>query len=104
MIVDPEYKKISMRFWQKPEEFKLAFAKAWYKLTHRDMGPHTRCLGPEVPKPQLWQDPIPPNTHPLINITYQTKLKKALLESGLSPSRLISTAWASASTFRNSDK
>jgi len=73
-------------------------------LSYIDMGPHTRCLGPEVPKPQLWQDPIPPNTHPLINITHQTKLKKALLESGLSPSRLISTAWASASTFRNSDK
>jgi len=104
MIVDPEYKKISMRFWQKPEEFRLAFAKAWYKLTHRDMGPHIRCLGPEVPEPQLWQDPIPPNTHPLIDSTDQTNLKEALLQSGLSPTRLIATAWASASTFRNPDK
>jgi len=102
--VDPHYAKISRRFHKNPKEFHIAFAKAWYKLTHRDMGPYARCLGPEVPRPQPWQDPIPPLTHNLIDLSSQKELKIEIIASGLSPSRLISTAWASACTFRGSDK
>ena len=101
---DPIYGKISRRFYDNPEEFNLAFAKAWYKLTHRDMGPHARLLGPEVPEPQLWQDPVPAVDHPLVNDRQIEQLKRDLLASGLSISELVSTAWASASTFRDSDK
>lgn len=104
LIKDPVYEKISRRFWQNPEEFKLAFAKAWYKLTHRDMGPYHRCLGPEVPEPQIWQDPVPPVNHKLIDAADQALLKQKILETGILPSRLVTTAWAAASTFRSSDK
>jgi catalase-peroxidase len=101
---DPAYEKISRRFHENPEEFKKAFAKAWYKLTHRDMGPTSRYLGPEVPsKDLLWQDPIPAVSHDLINDQDINKLKSDILNSGLSISELVSTAWASASTFRGSD-
>ena len=96
--------KISKRFHENPAEFDKAFAKAWYKLTHRDMGPHSRCLGPWVPEPQLWQDPVPKVDHELIDSKDIAELKRQILESGLSVSRLVSTAWASASTFRGSDK
>ncbi len=102
--LDPAYAPISKRFLENPEEFKTAFAKAWYKLTHRDMGPYSRCLGPEVAPPQLWQDPIPAVNHPLIDEQDIASLKVQLLESGLSVSQLVETAWASASTFRGSDK
>lgn len=104
LITDPEYRSISERFYRNPREFKLAFAKAWYKLTHRDMGPHARLLGPEVPPPQLWQDPIPAISSAPLDAADQARLKRDILESGLSPRRLIATAWASASTFRSSDK
>jgi catalase-peroxidase len=102
--MDPEYGKISKRFHENPEQFADAFAKAWYKLTHRDMGPVTRCLGPEVPEPQLWQDPVPVVDHELIGEQDVAALKSKLLASGLSVSDLVSTAWASASTFRGTDK
>jgi len=102
--MDPEYAKISKRFHDKPEEFDQAFAKAWYKLTHRDMGPYSRCLGSEVPGPQLWQDPIPAVAGKLIGEKEIADLKAKLLASGLSTSQLVSAAWASASTFRGSDK
>jgi catalase-peroxidase len=102
---DPKYAKIARRFMENPEEFALAFAKAWFKLTHRDMGPRSRYLGPEVPKEELiWQDPIPEVNHELIDETDISSLKKQILDSGLSISELVSTAWASASTFRGSDK
>jgi len=102
---DPAYEKISRRFYENPEEFKDAFARAWYKLTHRDMGPVSRYLGTEVPKEELiWQDPIPAVDHELINEADITELKKRLLASELSISQLVKTAWASASTFRGSDK
>ncbi len=102
---DPEYEKIGRRFLAHPEEFADAFARAWFKLTHRDMGPKSRYLGPEVPKEDLiWQDPIPPVTHKLIGEEEVAALKAKLLASGLSISELVSTAWASASTFRGSDK
>lgn len=102
---DPEYEKISRRFYENPDEFADAFARAWYKLTHRDMGPLARYLGPEVPSEELlWQDPIPAVDHELINQTDINELKSKLLNSGLSISELTSTAWASASTFRGSDK
>jgi catalase-peroxidase len=104
LITDPEYKRISERFYRYPEEFKLVFAKAWYKLTHRDMGPYARCLGPEVPPPQLWQDPIPELDCAPLDTAAQAQLKNDILKSGLSPMRLVATAWASASTFRSSDK
>ncbi len=105
MIMDPDYEKISRRFLENPEEFADAFARAWYKLTHRDMGPIARYLGPEVPEEELiWQDPIPEVTHELINDQDIADLKGKLLGSGLSVSQLVSTAWASASTFRGSDK
>jgi catalase-peroxidase len=102
--MDPAYNKISKRFHENPEEFRLAFAKAWYKLTHRDMGPVSRLLGPEVAPPQLWQDPVPSIDHKLIDVQDVASLKKQVLASGLSISELVSTAWASASTFRGSDK
>ncbi len=102
--MDPEYNKISKRFHKDPEEFRLAFAKAWYKLTHRDMGPVSRLFGPEVPEPQLWQDPVPLVDHKLIDEKDIAALKAQLLTSGLTVSDLVSTAWASASTFRGSDK
>ena len=102
---DPVYEKISRRFMEHPDQFADAFARAWFKLTHRDMGPRTRYLGPEVPGEELiWQDPIPPVNHKLINAKDITSLKRKILASGLSVSELISTAWASASTFRGSDK
>jgi catalase-peroxidase len=103
--MDPIYTPISKRFHENPEEFADAFAKAWYKLTHRDMGPRTRCLGPLVPaEPQLWQDPVPDVTHALIGEQDIAALKGKILESGLSISQLVSTAWASAATFRGTDK
>ncbi|MEQ6118031.1 catalase/peroxidase HPI [Reichenbachiella sp. MALMAid0571] len=102
---DPAYEKISRHFYENPEEFADAFAKAWFKLTHRDMGPLARYLGPEVPSEALiWQDPIPALSHELINDQDITELKTKILASGLSVSQLVSTAWASASTFRGSDK
>ena len=102
---DPAYGKISRRFYEHPEEFATAFAKAWFKLTHRDMGPVTRYLGPLVPaEPQLWQDPVPPVTHELIGAQDIAALKDKILTSGLSISQLVSTAWASAATFRGTDK
>ncbi len=103
--VDPEYEKISRRFYENPNEFADAFARAWYKLTHRDMGPKTRYLGPEVPGEDLiWQDPIPKVDHDLVNDQDIKELKNKTLDSGLTISELVSTAWASASTFRGSDK
>jgi len=102
---DPAYEKISRRFHEHPDQFADAFARAWYKLTHRDMGPIVRYLGPLVPKEQLpWQDPIPAVNHPLVNEQDVAALKAKILASGLSISQLVSTAWASASTFRSSDK
>ena len=102
--MDPEYEKISRRFYENPEEFADAFARAWYKLTHRDMGPKVRYLGPEVPEEELiWQDPIPEVDHELINGEDIDTLTGKILNSGLSVSQLVSTAWASASTFRGSD-
>jgi len=102
---DPTYEKISRRFYEHPDQFADAFARAWYKLTHRDMGPIQRYLGPLVPKEQLpWQDPIPAVNHPLVNEQDIAGLKAKILSSGLSVSQLVSTAWASASTFRGSDK
>jgi len=102
---DPAYEKISRRFKDNPEEFAEAFAKAWYKLTHRDMGPLSRYLGPLVPKkPLIWQDPVPPVDHPLVGAQDIEGLKRKILASGLTIPQLVSTAWASASTFRGSDK
>ena len=103
--VDPIYAPISKRFYENPDAFADAFAKAWYKLTHRDMGPRTRCLGALVPaEAQLWQDPVPDVTHPLIGKQDIAALKGKCLESGLSISQLVSAAWASAGTFRGTDK
>ena len=102
---DPAYEKISRRFYENPDEFADAFARAWFKLTHRDMGPKARYLGPEVPKEDLiWQDPIPAVNHKLIGNKDIAELKKKILASGLSVSALVSAAWASAATFRGSDK
>jgi catalase-peroxidase len=102
---DPVYEKISRRFLENPDQFADAFARAWFKLTHRDMGPHARYLGPEVPAEELiWQDPIPAVDHKLIDEKDIASLKGKILSSGLSVARLVSTAWASASTFRGSDK
>ncbi|WP_414161534.1 catalase/peroxidase HPI [Serratia sp. BNK-10] len=102
---DPAYEKISRRFYEHPEELADAFARAWFKLTHRDMGPRARYLGPEVPQEALiWQDPIPAVDHPLIDEQDIAALRNAVLASGLSVSALVSTAWASASSFRGSDK
>jgi catalase-peroxidase len=103
--MDPAYEKVSRRFYEHPEELADAFARAWFKLTHRDMGPRARYLGPEVPAEELiWQDPIPAVNHKLIDDTDIASLKGKILASGLSVSQLVSTAWASASTFRGSDK
>jgi catalase-peroxidase len=103
--VDPAYEKISRRFYENPQAFADAFAKAWFKLTHRDMGPISRYLGPEVPKePQLWQDPVPAVNHELVDEKDITALKNKILASGLTTSQLVSTAWASASSFRGTDK
>ena len=105
MRFDPAYEKISRRFHENPDEFADAFARAWFKLTHRDMGPRVRYLGPDVPQEVLiWQDPIPAVDHPLIDEQDIAALKAKVLASGLSVSELVSTAWASASTFRGSDK
>jgi catalase-peroxidase len=102
---DPAYEKISRRFMENPDQFADAFARAWFKLTHRDMGPRARYLGPEVPAEELlWQDPIPTVNHKLIDAQDIASLKGTILASGLSVSQLVSTAWASASTFRGSDK
>jgi catalase-peroxidase len=103
--VDPAYEKISRRFLEHPEEFADAFARAWFKLTHRDMGPKSTYLGPEIPKENLvWQDPIPALNHPTINTNDIAVLKTQLLASGISISEMVTTAWASASTYRNSDR
>jgi catalase-peroxidase len=103
--LDPAYEKISRRFYENPAQFADAFARAWFKLTHRDMGPRARYLGPEVPAEELiWQDPIPAVNHKLIDQQDIAALKGKILASGLSVSELVSTAWASASTFRGSDK
>ena len=102
---DPAYEKISRRFLEHPDQFADAFARAWFKLTHRDMGPRARYLGSEVPKEELiWQDPVPAVNHPLVNASDIAGLKGKILATGLSVSELVSTAWASASTFRGSDK
>lgn len=101
---DPAYEKISRRFLEHPEEFALAFAKAWYKLLHRDMGPVSRFLGPWVPEAQLWQDPVPAVDHELVGDADIAALKAKVLQSGLSTAELVSTAWASAATFRSTDK
>ena len=103
LITDPAYRKIAQRFHEHPDEFDAAFARAWFKLTHRDMGPKARLLGKEVPPAQLWQDPVPDVDHPLVDAQDQQALKAKVLASGLSTSQLVTTAWASASTFRGSD-
>jgi len=103
LITDPAYRKISERFHQNPDEFNAAFARAWYKLTHRDMGPRTRLLGSLVPETQLWQDPVPVVDHPLVDAADVAALKQKVLSSGLSVSDLVTTAWASAASFRGSD-
>tara|TARA_B100000609_G_C17222877_1_gene441876 strand:- start:12459 stop:14792 length:2334 start_codon:yes stop_codon:yes gene_type:complete len=103
LVKDPIYRKISERFYKNPKTFDKAFAKAWYKLTHRDMGPHSRLVGPNVPKPQIWQDPVPAVNHPLVNAKDIAALKAKLLASGLTVSQLVKTAWASASTYRDTD-
>jgi catalase-peroxidase len=101
---DPIYEKIGRRFLENPEEFRLAFAKAWYKLLHRDMGPIDRYLGPYVAEPQPWQDPVPAHDGPLVSEQDVTELKAKVLESGLSVDQLVRTAWASAASFRDTDK
>jgi catalase-peroxidase len=101
---DPVYEPIARRFYENPDQLAEAFAKAWYKLLHRDMGPVSRYLGRWVPEPQLWQDPVPELDHELINEADAAALKATILDSGLSISRLVSTAWASASSFRRTDK
>ena len=102
--LDPIYGPIAKRFHEHPDQLEDAFARAWYKLLHRDMGPVSRYLGPWVPEPQLWQDPVPKVDHDLIGDTEITALKGKILASGLSISQLVSTAWASAATFRGTDK
>jgi len=103
--LDPAYAKISRRFMENPDQFADAFARAWFKLTHRDMGPRPRYRGPEVPKEELlWQDPVPAVNHKLIDGQDIASLKSKVLASGQTVSQLVSTAWASASTFRGSDK
>src|SRR5947199_4255367 len=102
--LDPIYEPISRRFYENPDQLAEAFAKAWYKLLHRDMGPVDRYLGPWVPEPQLWQDPVPAVEGPLLSDDDVAALKATVLGSGLSISQLVSTAWASAATFRSTDK
>jgi catalase-peroxidase len=101
---DPAYEQISRRFHEDNDAFRLAFAKAWYKLLHRDMGPVSRYLGPFVPEAQLWQDPVPAVDHELVGDADVAALKEKLLDSGLTVQQLVSTAWASAATFRHTDK
>ncbi|HSF98361.1 MAG TPA: catalase/peroxidase HPI [Ornithinibacter sp.] len=101
---DPEYERISRRFLENPDQFADAFARAWYKLLHRDMGPVERFLGPWVPEPQLWQDPVPPVDHELVSEADVASLKESVLASGLTVQQLVRTAWASAATFRGTDK
>lgn len=103
LLADPVYGPISKRFHERPEEFAMAFTKAWYKLTHRDMGPITRCLGHDVPEAQLWQDPIPDARYVLVTKSDIQELKQKILQSGLTVSLLVRTAWASASTYRVTD-
>ena len=103
LIMDPEYRKVSERFHKNPEQFNAAFARAWFKLTHRDMGPRARLLGSAVPATQLWQDPLPAVEHPLVDAQDVAALKAQILGSGLTVSQLVQTAWASASTYRGSD-
>src|SRR5439155_9487908 len=102
--VDPIYGPIAKRFHENPGQLAEAFAKAWYKLLHRDMGPVSRYLGPWVPEPQLWQDPVPPADHELIGEPDIAALKSKILASGLSISRLVYTAWSAAASFRGTDK
>jgi catalase-peroxidase len=102
--MDPTYEKIGRRFLENPEEFQEAFAKAWYKLLHRDMGPVSRYLGPWVPEPQIWQDPVPPVDHALIGPEHIAELKGKVLDSGLTIQQLVLTAWAAAASFRGTDK
>ncbi|MGW5030750.1 catalase/peroxidase HPI [Streptomyces nigra] len=102
--LDPVYGPISKRFHENPEEFALAFAKAWFKLLHRDMGPRSRYLGPWIPEPQLWQDPVPDVDHNLVGDADIAALKRTILDSGLSVPQLVTTAWASAASFRGTDK
>ena len=102
--LDPIYGPISKRFHENPDQFAEAFARAWYKLTHRDMGPAVRLLGPEVAPPQLWQDPIPAPVHPLVGAAEIAALREKILASGLSPAQLVTTAWAAAASFRGTDK
>jgi catalase-peroxidase len=102
--MDPAYGKISRRFYDDPKQFEAAFARAWYKLTHRDMGPHARLVGPEVPPPQIWQDPVPAADAKLVGAAQIAALKKELLRSGPTIPQLVRTAWASASTYRDTDK
>lgn len=102
--LDPAYETISRRFYENPEEFGLAFAKAWYKLLHRDMGPVSRYLGPWVAEPQLWQDPVPAVDHELVGADDIASLKRTVLDSGLSVPELVSTAWAAAASYRDTDK
>ena len=104
LITDPSYREISARFHQNPDQFAEAFAKAWYKLLHRDMGPLSRYLGPWVPEPQIWQDPLPAVTHELVDDDDIAALKAKLLDCGLTRSELVTTAWASAASFRGTDK
>jgi catalase-peroxidase len=105
MRFDPAYNLVSQRFMEHPEQFEDAFARAWFKLTHRDMGPNTRYIGPEAPKEALiWQDPIPTLNHEIVNAQDITLLKASILASGIAPNEFVETAWASASTFRGSDK
>jgi len=101
--VDPTYERISRRFHENPDQFADAFARAWYKLTHRDMGPHARLAGPEVPEPQPWQDPVPPVDHELVGEQDVAAIKRAILDTGLPVSKLVRTAWAAASCFRGTD-
>ncbi|BCJ65756.1 hypothetical protein Prubr_27770 [Polymorphospora rubra] len=102
--IDPIYEPIARRFWENPDQLAEAFAKAWFKLLHRDMGPVSRYLGPWVPEPQLWQDPVPTVDHELVTAEDAAALKVKVLESGLSVSQLVATAWASAASFRGTDK
>jgi catalase-peroxidase len=104
LVTDPAYREISQRFQENPDQFADAFARAWYKLLHRDMGPHSRLRGPWVPEPQLWQDPVPEVDHPLVSDDEVAALKASVLDAGLSISQLVRTAWAAASSFRGTDK
>ena len=104
LIKDPIYLEISKRFYENPDEFDAAFARAWYKLTHRDMGPANRLLGPEVAPEQIWQDPVPAVDHPLVDAKDIAQLKRDILDSGLTNDQLIATAWKAAATYRDSDK